>query len=203
MVVRLLAERGLARDQDILDMFTGSGVLAISAARLGARSVTAVDVSRRALATVTLNARRNQVRVRTRRGSLFEAVARESFNVVLANPPYYPGDAELPGHGAARAWEGGGDGRALIDPLCSQVAHHLRPGGRFVIVHGSFNGEQRTLDALEDSGLKAEVVDRHRGPLGAIGRQRVARLREQGLGVTADGRDEEETILISAIRPNR
>jgi release factor glutamine methyltransferase len=201
LVARLLVEQA-AVGGDVLDMFTGSGALALTAARLGARSVTAVDVSRRALATVAFNAYRNGVRVRTRRGDLFAAVATETFDLVLANPPYYPGDATLPTRGGARAWEGGADGRALIDPFCDQVGQHLRPGGRLLLVHGSFNDERRSVELLRRQGLEADVVHRHRGPLGAVGRRRVERLREQGLQVGDDGDEEEETVIISAVQPS-
>ena len=203
ITVRLLADQRLAAGRDVLDMFTGSGALALSAARLGARSVTAVDLSRRAVATVWFNAYRNGVSIRARRGNLFAAVPHETFDLVLANPPYYPGEATLPARGVARAWEGGEDRRALIDPLCVQVGDHLRPGGRLMLVHGSFNDEQKSVDLLRQHGLEAEVIYRHRGPLGAIGRERVARLREQGLGVTAEGEDEEETVVVSAVKPAR
>jgi release factor glutamine methyltransferase len=201
LVARLVAERELAQGRDVLDMFTGSGALALAAARLGARSVTAVDVSRRALATVALNAYRNGVGVRVRRGDLFAAVAGAMFDLVLANPPYYPGQATLPARGGARAWEGGTDGRALIDPLCTQAGRHLRPGGRLLLVHGSVNDERASIELLRRHGLEAEVVHRHRGPLDEVGRGRVARLREQGLGTALDGSDEEETIVISAVKP--
>ena len=53
----------------VLDLCTGSGVLAVAAARRGAREVTAVDVSRRAVLAVRLNARtgRRAARGRARR----------------------------------------------------------------------------------------------------------------------------------------
>lgn len=57
-------------DHRVLDVFTGSGLLALTAARAGARHVTAVDVSRRAVAGVALNGRLNGVRVRALRGDV-------------------------------------------------------------------------------------------------------------------------------------
>ncbi|WP_328993616.1 50S ribosomal protein L11 methyltransferase [Kribbella sp. NBC_01245] len=53
-----------------LDICTGSGVLALTAAQCGA-TTTAIDVSRRALLTVRLNAIRYGLRVRTLRGRTF------------------------------------------------------------------------------------------------------------------------------------
>lgn len=201
MVARLVAEGGLAIGADVLDMFTGSGALALSAARLGARSVTAVDISRRALATVRLNARRNRVSVRTHRSDLFASLGEATFDLILANPPYYPGEPKLPRRGIARAWDGGERGRVLIDALCAQVPPRLRPGGTMLLVHATFNGEAETVQRLEDGGLSVEVVHRHVGPFGAVGRARVLQLRREGSSATSHGDDEEETIVISARRP--
>src|SRR5215211_565792 len=105
----------------VLDVCTGSGVLAVAAARAGAGAVTAVDVSRRAVATVRINARLNGVRVRALRGDLFAPVAGERFDVIVSNPPYLPSeDDQLPRHGPQRAWEGGTDGRLLLDRICAE-----------------------------------------------------------------------------------
>lgn len=200
MLAQLVAERQLSGGADVLDLFTGSGVLALAAATGGARRVTAVDVSRRALLSVRLNARRNRVQVRTLRGDLFSPVAGETFDLILANPPYFPGADTLPTRGVARAWEGGRDGRALVDRLCADGPRHLRPGGRLLVVHNTLIGECRTCAALEEGGLRAEVLLRHRGPLGPVGRVAVARLRKRGLADTYDGEDDEEIVVISATR---
>lgn len=199
MIARLVFEHGLAQDRDVLDVFTGSGALALAAARSGARSVTAVDLSRRALMTVRFNARRNGVRVRTLRGDVLQPVAAQRFDLIVANPPYFPGDEQLPRHGSARAWEGGYDGRALVDRLCSQVARHLRPGGRVLIVHNTMTGERETRERLESQGLQADVVLRHRGPLGPVGRSAAALLRERGILPGSD--DQEEEIVVIAGTP--
>lgn len=192
LVADLVAERGLARERDVLDVFTGSGVLALSAARCGARSVTAVDVSRRAAATVWFNARRNGVAVRVRRGDIFTPLVGERFDLILANPPYLPGPAALPRHGAARAWEGGEDGRRLLDRLCAEARDHLRPGGRLLLVHSSLIGEQATLTRLAEAGLEPSVMVRKPGRLGPLLRARVALLRERGLL----GAEETEDLLV-------
>ena len=178
----------------VLDVCTGSGMLAVQAALLGAR-VTAVDVMRRALVSARVNALLNGVRVHTRRGSLFSALDGERFDTIVSNPPYVPaaGDA-LPAHGPRRAWDAGRDGRALLDPLCRQVADHLRPGGTVLLVHSSVCGVQRTLDELAATGLDADVVARRRGPLGPLLRERVADLWATG-GLEA-GLLEEEIVVV-------
>jgi release factor glutamine methyltransferase len=196
MLAQLVAESGLATGADVLDVFTGSGALALAAAASGARAVTAVDLSRRALLTVRLNARRNHLRVRTLRGDLFAPVEAESFDLIVANPPYYPGAETLPERGLARAWEGGPDGRLLVDRLCREAPAHLRAGGRLLMVHNTMIGERESLEALEAGGLQTQVLLRHRGPYGSVGKAAAALLRERGIDVP----DEEETVVISGQR---
>jgi len=56
----------------------------------------------------------------------------------------------------------------LLERICSEVAGHLRPGGTVLLVHSSVNDVSRTLDALEQAGLKADVVHQETGPLGPL-----------------------------------
>ena len=184
----------------VLDLCTGSGVLAVQAALLGAR-VTAVDILRRALFSARLNARLNGVRVHTRHGSLFSAIADgERFDTIVSNPPYLPSSSDaIPVHGPRRAWDAGVDGRALLDPLCRQVAQHLRPGGTVLLVHSSVCGIERTLDELAAQGLDTDVVTRRRGPLGPRLRERVEDL--WAAGALPPGSLEEEIVIVRGRLP--
>jgi release factor glutamine methyltransferase len=195
----MLRDDGLAAGRSVLDVFTGSGILAVASALGGAEDVTAVDVSRRALAATRLNARLNGVHVETLRGDVFEPVARRRFDLIVANPPYVPGESdELPARGVRRAWEAGRDGRALLDRFCPRAADHLAPGGRVVLVQSSLSGERATLDTLSRSGLDARVLTRRRGPLGPIVSARAEQLEERGL--LAPGEREEDVLVIEGRR---
>lgn len=199
LLVDAIRENDLARNASVLDVFTGSGVLAVSAALAGARDVTAVDVSRRAVLTVRLNALLNRVRVRAVRGDVFAPVAGRRFDLIVANPPYVPGDSDdLPAHGPSRAWEAGRDGRALLDRFCPAVAEHLTPGGRVLIVQSSLSGEAETLEALASAGLSPEVLVRRRGDLGPIVSARAEQLEARG--VLAPGEREEDLLVIEGRR---
>lgn len=77
----------------VLDMFTGSGSVAIFAAKNGACSVTGVDISAPAIVCAKENATRNQVAdtVSFIRENLWRAVPEtEKFDVITANPPLLP-----------------------------------------------------------------------------------------------------------------
>lgn len=179
----------------VLDCCTGSGALAVSAALAAARSVTAVDVSRRALATAQINARLNGVRVRTRRGELLDAVPGETFDLIVSNPPYLPSPAALPTRGTARHTEAGPDGRTLLDRLIAQAPHHLAPGGALLVTHSSVNDEQRTLDRMREAGLEPEVLERRRGPLGPLLAARAPAMERAGL--LEPGVREEDILVVA------
>jgi release factor glutamine methyltransferase len=196
---RLRAEPGL-RGGSLLDVCTGSGVLAISGSLAGAGRVTAVDASRRAVAVARLNARLNGARVRVVRGDLFEPLGEERFDVIVSNPPYVPaGDGHAGRPGPRRAWDGGGDGRELIDRLCAALRSHLRPGGVALIVQSSLCGEQASLERLRADGMEAEVIERSRGPLGPLMRARAPELERRGL--LQPGEREEELLVLRGLAP--
>jgi release factor glutamine methyltransferase len=210
--VRLLTPRGVfrprsdagtlidaARDHirgDVLDVCTGSGVVALSLART-ADSLTAVDVSRASVAAVRLAALVNRAPVDVLHGDLFEPVAGRTFDVIVSNPPYLPtpeGDSTPGSH----AWDGGHDGRAILDRLCREAPAHLRPGGDVFIVQSSLAGTDRTLALLAEAGLSTSVVAVHRGALGPLARARVDHLRAIGALRSADQVEE-----IAVVRGHR
>jgi release factor glutamine methyltransferase len=136
----------------VLDLCTGSGMLAVVAAQVGAATVTAVDVSRRSLLSARLTARLNGVRVAARRGDLFSVVSEARFDLIITNPPYVPSrDDALPRRGASRAWEAGPRGRAFIDRICAQAAGHLDPGRVLLLIQSSVC-EPRAKPQLDVAG---------------------------------------------------
>ena len=181
----------------VLDLCSGSGALAIRAALGGPRVVTAVDVSRRAVLTIRVNAWLNRVRVRALRGDLFAAVSGERFDAIVSNPPYVPGTAgEVSSRGRARAWSAGLDGRALLDRICDHARVFLRPGGLLLIVHSSLLGAEATVEALRARGLSVDVPARERGPLGPLMDGRRDDLEAAGL--LAPGQREEDVLVFRA-----
>ena len=202
-LAEVLREQTLPLRASVLDLCTGSGILAVTAAMRGARSVTAVDCSRRAVLTTRLNARLNGVRVKAVRGDLYEPLNDLRFDAIVSNPPYVPAETdELPARGLERAWDAGLDGRALLDRIIEEAPRHLKPGGFLLVVSSSVLGSDRTLAAMRDAGLEdAEIVARRRGPLGPLMRARVHTLEERGM--LAPGEREEDVIIVRARQPER
>jgi release factor glutamine methyltransferase len=179
----------------VLDLCSGSGVLALTAAQLGTQ-VTAIDLSRWSVLAIAWNAWRNGLHVRARRGDLFEPVEGERFDLVVVNPPYVPSsELGVPRRGRRRAWAAGPDGRLVLDRILNEVPSYLTPGGVFLTVHSNLIGERATLVRLAAGLSPSEVIVRQRGPLGPL---MVAQQREGT--VRADARTE-ELIVFRAVRP--
>jgi release factor glutamine methyltransferase len=194
-----LSDETLPPRAAVLDVGTGTGALALAAARRGAL-VTAVDVSWRAVCAARVNAARAGLRIRVRHGNLFDPVRGESFDLVLANPPYVPapGGGRRP-RGAARAWDAGHDGRLVLDRICREVPALLRPGGVLLLVQSALSDPERTVGQLRESGLKAAVTRRQRIAFGPVVRGREHWLRRRGLLSGTD--DEEELVVVRAELP--
>jgi release factor glutamine methyltransferase len=163
----------------ILELCAGPAFAGIAVARQAGAHLTTVDVSRRATLNARVNARLNGVAIDARRGDLFEAVAGERFDLILANPPYVPGPPP-PARGTARATDADADGRALLDRICAGAPAHLNPLGAVLVVHSEVCDPEATHTALERGGLDADVVAHHRGPLGPLLRTRRAQLEARG-----------------------
>ncbi|MCE5291939.1 MAG: methyltransferase [Nocardiaceae bacterium] len=171
LLIRSLAENPIVPGSRVLDMCTGSGVLALAASRFAPRSIVAVDLSWRAVLTARINAAIHGVDIEVVHGQLEAALARGPFDVVLSNPPYVP-CADETEELRSRNWDAGPRGRLVLDPLCDAAPALLTRGGFMLMVQSEFSGERASLDALERRGLASSVVARERVPFGPVLRSR-------------------------------
>jgi release factor glutamine methyltransferase len=194
-----LRRERVASDTRVLDLGTGTGMLAVEAARQGAAHVTAVDISGRAVAAARVNALLSGLDVHVVRGDLTGPVRGRRFDLVLSNPPYVPAARTAdrgPGHRKRRAWDAGPDGRVLLDRVCRDSPPLLAPGGVLLLVHSALCGVDLTLRRLVGVGLRAEVTARRRIPFGPVLRSRAHWLESRG--VIPPGEREEDLVVIRA-----
>jgi release factor glutamine methyltransferase len=197
LLIDVLRAGGYAMGRRVLDLGTGTGALALAAARCGAASVAAVDLSLRSVAAAWLNSRLHRVACTVYRGDLCEPVAGQSFDLIVANPPYVPAATDvLPRHRISRCWDGGLDGRIILDRICTEGPDLLAPGGKMLLVHSAVCDEDITLKRFADTGLQAEILARCRVPFGPVMRARAAILQARGL--VEPGQRDEELVVIGA-----
>ena len=137
MCLRALEDRLRAGDA-VLDLGTGSGILAIAAARLGAGRVLALDVDPQAVKAARENAARNGVRdtVEVREGARPEGARGERFDLIVAN---------ISG--------------VTIERLAAPFADALRGNGT-LIVSGFLEDAVEGLSRLfAEAGLRVERVE--------------------------------------------
>lgn len=143
-----------AQEPRVLDLGTGSGVLAIRAAKMGAR-VVATDLNPEAVRCARLNALLNHVedRVAVHEGDLFEAVRGQQFDVVLCNPPFYRGHPRSP---RDLAWRG----HQFFERFAQALPHHLRLGGYGLLILSSDGDGDQLLAELVRVGFDLSVAAR-------------------------------------------
>jgi D-alanine-D-alanine ligase-like ATP-grasp enzyme/tRNA1(Val) A37 N6-methylase TrmN6 len=117
--------------ETVLDLGSGSGILAVAAAKKGARHVVATDLDRRSLETTLHNARLNGVadRVDLRWGSWYEALrdetgrdmAVQTFDIITGTPP------QTPGRRFFGPRYGGPQGTLHLSSVIRGAAQFLRP----------------------------------------------------------------------------
>ena len=129
-----------ARVHRVLDLCTGSGCLAVLAARAfpGAR-VDATDLSAAALAVARRNVVRHRLRRRIRlvRSDLFSALKGSRYDLIVTNPPYVSSSAmrRLPPeyrHEPGLALAAGKQGLDVVARIVAAARQHLTPNGLLV-----------------------------------------------------------------------
>jgi release factor glutamine methyltransferase len=148
----------------VLDMGTGSGIHAITAAReIRVTRVVAVDIDPEAVELTRKRAEEQGVseRIEFRVGDLFEGLEGMLFDWILFNPPYLPSDGTVD----EASWSGGESGIEVIEKFLREAISHLMPSGAILMVYSSQTGldieaveMDYVVEVLEDFPLFFEVL---------------------------------------------
>jgi ribosomal protein L3 glutamine methyltransferase len=145
---------------NVLDLCTGSGCLAILASRhFPNAAIDAVDISNDALDVAARNVADYGLgdRVNLHRGDLFKPLGGQRYDLIISNPPYVDaqGMAELPRECRAEpklAFDGGADGLDIVRRILAEAGPHLTPQGGLLCEIG------RCRPALERTYPQADFL---------------------------------------------
>jgi release factor glutamine methyltransferase len=140
----------------LADVGTGTGILALAAARGGAKAV-ALDINPMAVNAAADNARTNGLgdRVTALRSDLMSAVPPSSqFDVIISNPPFFSGE---PRDIADRAWVAG-PGYRDIASLFEQARQRLKPSGTMYVLLSSDSDLHFFGQLIAKAGFRARIA---------------------------------------------
>ncbi len=158
-LARYLTQPGVVpQGGTVLDLGTGSGLLAIAAARAWAGRVVATDVNPAAVRCAEHNVARCGLaaQVNIRQGNMFVPVAGERFDLIACNPPYFRGN---PSNLAEQAYFGGPN-YEWLDRFATEAHAHLSPAGRMLLVLGDAADIPAILSHLQARGWQIRMAAR-------------------------------------------
>lgn len=185
----------------VLELCTGCGILALHLAQI-VKQVVATDLNPHAVANARHNTRVNTLtNVSIQRGDLYQPVANQRFNLIVANPPYVPTPPEWRAKDAIEmSWNAGYDGRLLIDRILDGLPDYLLPSGRFVMVQSSLANIKKTQARLFALGFECHVLAKKWLPLGPVSLGRYDWLLQRQL---LKNRSAELLVVLQASLRNR
>ncbi|MAE49520.1 hypothetical protein CMI48_01695 [Candidatus Pacearchaeota archaeon] len=137
----LLAQevKKLAKNKTVLDMGTGSGIQALTALKAGATSVTATDINKEAKTKLPKE-------IKFIHSDLFDNI-KNSYDLILFNPPYLPEDLREP-PSSKQATTGGPKGDELILKFLKQALNHLNKNGAILLLLSSLTPQRQIEEVL-------------------------------------------------------
>lgn len=157
----LLAENLEIKESDtVLEIGTGTGTVGLFASKLTNGQITVTDINFDALELARVNFSKNNIEnVEFVFGNLFDELENRKFDVILFNTPYLPTDEdEIIDDNLNYAFDGGADGRKIIDPFLYEVKNHLNKGGLVQLIQSSLSDINKTFEILSKEGFMCEVA---------------------------------------------
>ncbi|OGD61235.1 hypothetical protein A3A71_01400 [Candidatus Berkelbacteria bacterium RIFCSPLOWO2_01_FULL_50_28] len=143
-----LAKSSLPNELRILDVGTGSGVIAITLKKLLLEaSIEATEISAKALEVASANAKNNEVEVTFHVGNMFEPI-KGKFDLIIANLPYVPAARWRFLESPVRDFEpkdsivAGRDGLKWIRQFCLKVGAYLNQASIVALEIDDFRSER-------------------------------------------------------------
>jgi HemK-related putative methylase len=138
------------KGERVLDIGTGTGILAILSAKLGGK-VLAVDILQQAVDLTKQNAFLNKVDVKAIKSNLFEKIATQKFDVIIANVPQEVLSPKILNSYSSEiitGMHGFGDGSNILIRTLKKAPTFMKPTTRLYVVVYSMSGWRKGLNYI-------------------------------------------------------
>lgn len=147
--------------ENVLDLCTGSGAIAITLAKFGKAKVYASDVSKQALLVAESNARKNGVKVEFSQSDLLKDLKKgRKYDIIVSNPPYIKTkdleklDIEVKKYDPRLALDGGEDGLNFYREIIEEAKKKLSKKGWLFFEVGKGQAEDVTA-LMQNAGYES------------------------------------------------
>lgn len=159
---QLIRDTGLVAGKSVLEIGTGSGIVALCCLQASAASVVATDINPWAVRNAVYNGRllhfedRFQVRqVAQNRPQAWSVIGpQESFDVIVSNPPWEPGQPKRVEDFAFYDTD-----FRLMESLVDGLPVHLKPNGRALLAYGCVTAIRQLQKLVQERGYTFTVHD--------------------------------------------
>ncbi|PKK95924.1 MAG: peptide chain release factor N(5)-glutamine methyltransferase [Tenericutes bacterium HGW-Tenericutes-4] len=149
LVEAVINDNNKKQNLNILDLGTGSGIIAIMLKKHLNVSVTASDISFRALLVAKKNARMHKTPIQFVRSNLFNKIKQNNFDIIVSNPPYIKSSEidslqnEVKNCDPHLALDGGFTGLSFYKQIIRNAPQKLKKSGKLYFEVGA--GQAQTI----------------------------------------------------------
>lgn len=149
-------------DDDILDLCTGSGAIAVAIKKNKNAKVFASDISAKALKIAKFNAKNNNTEINFIKSNLFSNIS-QKFDIIVSNPPYIKTkdiktlDEEVQKFDPILALDGGDDGLDFYKKIIKNAPKYLKQNGKIMFEIG-FDQAKIVKNLLTDGFKDIKII---------------------------------------------
>ncbi|MFC1731870.1 HemK2/MTQ2 family protein methyltransferase [candidate division KSB1 bacterium] len=143
---------------NVLDMGTGSGIQAITAAKLKkVKLVLAVDVQKSVVEYCKKTTKSKKISFK--QSNLFENISdKPGFDTIIFNPPYLPEDVRL----KDITVDGGKKGYELLERFLNDISAFLKPDGMLLLLFSSLTKKDKVHEFIANNLLEFKELEKQK-----------------------------------------
>jgi|AntRauTorcE11897_2_1112592.scaffolds.fasta_scaffold00019_49 release factor glutamine methyltransferase len=157
LVEKVINDYKNTKNISILDLCTGSGIIAVTLKKYLQAEITASDISNKALKVAKKNAKSNKVKLSFLKSDLFNKINKK-YDVIVCNPPYIKSSkinslqTEVKNHDPLIALDGGVTGLNFYKKIIKNAPQNLSKSGRIYLELGK--GQHKQVAKMLENRFK-------------------------------------------------